>query len=136
VGAPTGYPVRVVGKVTVMPTEDRPVRLTRRQRQPGRLIRCPVRPLTTPREGTGFTKDACSLLTDGVGLSQALGREATALPSSDDTMCGSTSGGEPSLEATYLTYQVPRSPGTSSATSSEPSPISRCRGSTSAMASC
>jgi hypothetical protein len=56
-------------------------------------------------EGTGFTQDPCSLITDAE-MSQQLGSQVTAVPDSDlPTMCEWTPGGRPALNSTFLEYQ-------------------------------
>jgi len=57
-------------------------------------------------EGTGFTQDPCSLLTDAE-VSQQLGRPLRAVPNRDQQpMCEWTANGQPGLDApAFLEYQ-------------------------------
>jgi len=57
-------------------------------------------------EGTGFTQDPCSLLTDAE-VSQQLGRQVLAVPNRDQQpMCEWTANGQPGLDtAAFLEYQ-------------------------------
>jgi hypothetical protein len=57
-------------------------------------------------EGTGFTQDPCSLLTNAE-VSQQLGRQVLAVPNPDhQPMCEWTSDGKPGLDtAAFLEYQ-------------------------------
>jgi len=57
-------------------------------------------------EGTGFTQDPCSLLTDAE-VSQQLGRQVRAVPNRDqDPRCEWTADGKPGLDsAAFLEYQ-------------------------------
>ena len=57
-------------------------------------------------EGTGFTQDPCSLLTDAE-VSQQLGRTLRAVPNGDQLpMCEWTANGQPGLDApAFLEYQ-------------------------------
>jgi hypothetical protein len=61
---------------------------------------------TRPFEGTGFTQDPCSLLTDAE-VSQQLGRQVRAVPNSDQQpMCEWTPDGQPGLDTSlFLEYQ-------------------------------